>query len=428
MMKSKILLFCLLLITVRLQAQNTNGFVDVEQMRRALGLSLGASKIYTKENEGFTYAGYAEILYQDYSSTAHWEITNLHPVDETLPLNKNAEFGLTRGVLFLGYRYNDHIVFNSEFRADRDIVERGIATFPDHYETSHVSTEGSVDLAYVDYRKSTALTFRGGIILVPTGLINEFHNPQEYLGTRPGFGDIFTYPSIWHALGFGIAGRKGPFDYRAYVVSGFNAAGFTEFGWRGGREVSWDTISHPAFTFRIDYNPIPNGTLGGSYYLGNSGVFGLDQNVSQTFRTEMLDLHGEFRLKGAVARAQYAKGLLGKSWDLNEILQKQGLRAIGGRVVGGYVEGGYNILWYKENGMMIMPYMRGEASNSQDSLPPPSIRLGGIKNHFVDFIIWVFGVEVRPIRGASIKLEYINQHDQNQIFWKEYHFGASYSF
>lgn len=409
------------------RAQAINGFTDIDALRRALGLSLGASRVYTKEH-GFSYAGYAELLYQDYAQTAHLHASKFFPVAADLPTNKDSEFALTRGVVFLGYRWNDRIVFNSEIRVDRDLIERGVATFPEHYETTKASTEGSLDLAYVDYIKSPALTFRAGVVLVPTGLINEFHQPNEYLGTRSGFGDIFTISSIWHALGIGLAGRKGPFNYRAYVVSGLNAAGFTEFGWRGGREISLDTIMHPALTFRIDFNPIPNGTLGGSYYLGNTGVFGLAENVNETFRTELLEAHGEFRWRGAFTRAQYAKGLLEKSPELNAILEKMDLRGVGKRIVGGYVEGGWNFLWHKNNGTMVMPYMRGEASNPQDALPPESIELGLVKNHFLDFIIWVYGVEVRPIAPLSIKAEYIAIHDQNQIFWKEYHLGASYAF
>jgi|GEM_PF-5342096 len=404
-----------------------NGFVNVDEMRRALGLSLGASRVYTKEH-GFSYGGYVETIFQDYSNSAHWIVTNLHPVAEDLPTNKTSEFTLTRGVLFMGYRWSDRVVFNSEVRLDKDGLERGLATFPDLYDTTHTSTEFSVDLAYVDYMKSPALTFRGGIILVPMGLINEFHNPTEYLGTRSGYGDIYTVSSIWHALGFGFAGRKGPFNYRGYIVSGLNASRFTEMGWRGGREITSDTIKHPGLVGRIEWNPTALGTLGGSYYLGHASVSGLQTNNDQTFRTDLMEFHGEFRWKGAFARAQYAKGLLEKSPRLNFLLQTEGLNGVGKRIVGGYVEGGWNFWWEKENGTMIMPFMRGEAANSQDALPPESLMLGLIKNHFVDFIIWTYGVEVRPIKPLSIKVEYVAPHDQNQIFWKEYHIGASYSF
>src|SRR5262249_2358081 len=159
---------------------------------------------------------------------------------------------------------------------------------------------------------------------------------------------------------FGIAGRKSVFNYRAYVVSGLNAANFTEFGWRAGREITGDTISHPAFVFRIDYNPIPNATLGGDYYAGNSVISGVTNPTDLKIHTTLKSLHGEFRWLGGFARAQYDKGLLSNSPELNALLGKTGLRGIGKRVVGGYVEGGWNLFWRKKNGSMLMPYMRGE--------------------------------------------------------------------
>ena len=393
------------------------GFPDQDAMRRALGLSLGAARVYEKPH-GFAFSGYAETLYHTYSKTTRTE----------QPTGKDQEMSLMRGVLFLGYRFNERLILNSEVRVDRDLIERGYATFPEHYTTTKSSTEVSLDLAYVDYIMSPALTLRAGVVLVPMGLINEFHQPNEYLGTRSGYGDLYTIPSVWHALGFGVAGHKWAFDYRVYVVNGMNAAGFTEFGFRGGREISSDTISNPSLVFRLDYNPFPGGVLGGSYYIGNSGVFGLPEDVDLKVHTTLKEAHGELRWKGAFARAQYAKGLLQNTPSLNRILGTTGLRAVSSRVVGGYAEGGYNILSGHKSGIVLMPYVRGEASNPQDALPGDSKRLGLVKNHFLDFIKWIWGVEVRPISPLSIKTEYERIHDQNQIGWNEFHVDVSYAF
>ena len=417
------ILLCLFLTVSNLQAQTASdqvqidndlnqqnqsidvlaGFPSLEAQRRALGLSLGAARVYSKE-QGFSIGGYTELLYQRFSDT-----TGLGPngsdLDTTVP----------RAVMFLGYRINERLVVNSEFRVDRDIFDTD-------------SAEASVDLAYLDYILNPAFSLRAGIVLVPMGLVNEFHQPNEYLGTRPGFGDIFTLLNVWHALGFGFAGHKWGFDYRAYVINGLNAAKFNEFGMRDGREITADTIGNPGVVYRIEYNFFPGGILGGSYYLGNSGIFGVPNPDDLKIHTTIKEIHGDLRWKGAQLRAQYAIGLMNSTGQLNAILETTGLHGVGSRVVGGYVEGGFNLLAYKENGKMIMPYMRGEASNSTDALPRPSLDLGLIKNWYVDFIIWIFGVEVRPIPALSIKTEYESTHDQNQIFHDEFHIDVSYGF
>lgn len=142
----------------------------------------------------------------------------------------------------------------------------------------------------------------------------------------------------------------------------------------------------------------------------------------------MKELHGELKWKGVLVRAQYAIALMNSTGLLNQILKTTGLHGVGSRMVGGYVEGGYNFLAPKENGTMVMPYIRGEASNSMDALPRPSLNLGLIKNWYVDFIIWVYGLEVRPIPALSIKTEYERTHDQNQIGRNEFHIDVSYAF
>lgn len=427
MIRSRLItLFLYVLVSSNLFAEDTAvaGFPDQDALRRALGLSRGAARVYSKDY-GFSLAGYGELLYNKYSKTTF----SVRPGFEfDLPTGKDQELSLLRGVVFLGYRLNERVVFNSEIRVDRALIDQGVATFTSDYTPVSSTSNVNLDLAYVDYIISPALTLRGGIVLVPMGLINEFHEPIEYIGTRPGLGDVFTIPSIWHALGFGIAGHKWMFDYRAYVVNGLNAAKFTEFGFRAGREITFDTISHPSAVIRIDSNPFPGGVLGGSYYIGNSGIFGLDQPVDLKIHTTLKELHGELRWKGAFARAQYAKGLLHSSPELNRILGKTGKRGVGKRVVGGYVEGGWNLWWARRDGTMLMPYIRGEASNPQDALPPPSLALGLVKNHQLDFIIWILGAEFRPIPAWSIKAEFERIHDEEDFAWHEFHIDTSYSF
>jgi hypothetical protein len=131
--------------------------------------------------------------------------------------------------------------------------------------------------------------------------------------------------------------------------------------------MTWDTISHPSLVLRGDYEPFVGGLIGGSYYIGNAGIFGLDQPTDQKIHTTLKEFHGELKWQGAFVRAQYSKGLLHDSPILNEIVGTTGLNGIGKRIVGGYVEGGWNLWWRRDNGQMLMPYIRGEASKTPDS-------------------------------------------------------------
>lgn len=61
-------------------------------------------------------------------------------------------------VLFFGYQFTKDLHFVTEV------------------EFEHVN-ELYVEQAFVDYRLNDYLSFRGGLMLVPMGIVNEFHEP-----------------------------------------------------------------------------------------------------------------------------------------------------------------------------------------------------------------------------------------------------------
>jgi len=370
-----------------------------------LGIGLGADAAYRKK-EGFSWNGYFDSVYQNFASD-----TNIGT-----PSNLNHEMGLVRGTGFFGYRVNDRIVVNSEIGWGRDLKDSRTG-------------KASVDLAYVDYFLRDNMVLRGGILLVPVGMVNEFHRPDEVLGTRRALGDIDTIPTTWHAAGFGIAGFTKKFDYRAYLLSGLDAAGFTVNGSRNARETNWDTIQNPAFVFRIDGHLFRGGILGGSLYFGNAGVFDAPVPTDLKVRVFTQEIHMEARGRGAVIRAQYVKTELNNSRNLNIIMGTQGFNGIGSRLVGGYVEGGYNIMEDTGSSISIMPFMRVEETNPQDGLPQSSMDLGLRKNLTVDHFVYTYGVEIRPINNLLIKIDtQMVKAEKVDVGVNQFNIGLSYIF
>ena len=81
------------------------------------------------------------------------------------PTGKGSQFDFLRAIIYAGYRFNDKFLFNSEI------------------EIEHAN-EIFVEFAYVDYLAHENLWIRGGILLLPMGLVNEFHEPTVFLGTH----------------------------------------------------------------------------------------------------------------------------------------------------------------------------------------------------------------------------------------------------
>ena len=117
----------------------------------------------------------------------------------------------------MGYRFDDRFLFNAEI------------------EIEHAN-EISVEFAYVDYLLNDALTIRGGMVLVPLGLVNDFHEPTVFLGARRPQTERRIIPTTWRKNGVGVLGSAGPIAYRAYLLNGLDATGFSAQGLRGGRQ------------------------------------------------------------------------------------------------------------------------------------------------------------------------------------------------
>ncbi len=110
------------------------------------GLGPAASKIYQAQS-GVSIGGYGELMYENPAGDAATD-----------------EFDLLRAVLYFGYKFDEHFVFNSEI------------------EFEHAGEEVAVEFAYLDYLHDPALNFRAGNVLVPMGFLNEMHEPTTLLG------------------------------------------------------------------------------------------------------------------------------------------------------------------------------------------------------------------------------------------------------
>ncbi|HET6983394.1 MAG TPA: hypothetical protein VFI53_14720, partial [Myxococcaceae bacterium] len=183
---------------------------DLLDRGRALGLSPAASKVYQKD--GLSIGGYGETVLSFYSGSLQ---------DGTVAPTDNIADTL-RAVLYVGYKFNDWLVLNSEFEFEHS-----------GFSDEHPEGEAIVEFVYLDFLISKAFNVRAGNMLLPVGFINELHEPPTFLGAyRPALeNEGGLIPTTWHEIGIGFHGEL-PLNlvYRLYLVNGLNAAGFNAEG------------------------------------------------------------------------------------------------------------------------------------------------------------------------------------------------------
>jgi outer membrane murein-binding lipoprotein Lpp len=341
--------------------------------RSDYGYGPAASKVY-REQQGLSIGGYGEAVYEQFAGRN----------DAGGPGRTDASDAL-RAIVYVGYKFNDRLVFNSEV------------------EFEHGGQETFLEFAYLDYLWRPELNFRAGHLLMPMGLVNELHEPTIFLGVRRPILETTVLPSTWHENGLGVFGDVGPLSYRSYVVNGFRANGFSAGGLRSGRQAGNRAISEDfAWVTRLDYRPVEGVLVGGSAYLGDSGqgltAGGEEVDVS----TRIVEAHAEWRFRGLELRGLWAQAELDDVARLNAALGLTGNRSVGEELGGWYAQVGYDVLSQLGSGeWQLTPFVRWEEVDTQKAVPAGFARSGAN-----DQEILTYGLELQPEERVVLKLDF----------------------
>ena len=329
------------------------------------GLGPAASKVYAR-GHGVSIGGYGEAIFTDYAGDA-----------------KSSTFDFLRNVLYFGYKFDEHWVFNSE-------IEFEHATTDEHGEVS-------VEFAFLDYLHCEALNARAGLVLVPMGFLNELHEPPTYLAATRPLTESKIMPSTWRENGAGVFGDAGPVTYRVYAVTGLDAMGFDGGGLRGGRQRGSKAMAEDfALVARADWTATPGVLAGISAYRGDSGQ---NQAGLGSTATTIVEAHAEYKGNGVWVRGLAARATLDDVAELNVATGE----SVGERLEGFYVEGGFDVMSRldPESGMSLTPFVRFESLDTQAATAS-----GFTASATNDESVVTLGLNFQPIPNVVIKVEY----------------------
>jgi opacity protein-like surface antigen len=337
------------------------------------GLGPAASKVYKRES-GLSIGGYGEVRLRSFQNQ-----------DDD---NENDVFDALRAVLYVGYKYNEKWVFNSEL------------------EFEHAGTGGggsvSTEFLTVDYLHADELNFRAGLLLIPMGFVNEIHEPTFFFGAERPEVEKRIMPSTWRENGAGIFGTVAErIHYRLYAVNGFDATGFDRDGLRGGRQKGGRALSDDfAFVGRVDVDLTDGLLVGGSIYAGQSGQ---EQKVNDELLPDMMthiyEVHAQYKGYGLSLRGLWSEAFVDEAGAFNRIEEQANLAS---QMQGWYVEAAYDILpLFRDSQATLEPYFRFEQWDTQHKTPDGITRDGS-----QDVDLYVAGVQFKPIPQVVFKVDY----------------------
>jgi hypothetical protein len=314
--------------------------------------------------------------------------------DDGLPSGAKDTLDLERAVFYFGYKWTDHLLFNSEVEYEHAVAGEG------------EPGETAVEFAYIDYRPHRRFGMRGGLLLLPIGFLTELHEPPIFHGARRPEVERLIIPSTWRENGLGVYGDLGPVAYRIYVVAGLDASGFTaDQGIREGRQEGAESLAEdPALTARVDWTPEPGLLFGAAAFTGGSGQG--DPTLGQA-RLTLWEAHAEWNARGFHLRGLCARGALDDARAVSlandPLLVSDPTRgtAIGSRTRGYYVEAAFNLLSRVHGGDRdLSPFVRYESLDTQAAVP-----VGLARDLANDRTVRTYGIGFRPIPNVAIKLD-----------------------
>tara|TARA_B100000959_G_scaffold223994_1_gene237490 strand:- start:1043 stop:2137 length:1095 start_codon:yes stop_codon:yes gene_type:complete len=266
--------------------------------------SQNAAEILMNKGDGLVIGGYGEI---------HLNVNE----------DANNKVDVHRLVTLLGYNFNDKVRFVSEI------------------EFEHVK-EVYVEQAFLSYSITDNLNLRAGLMLVPMGIVNEYHEPTTFNGVeRPGM-DKSIIPSTWREIGFGLNGRmdNASLKYQLYLFNGFKSDGLggsngIRSGRQKGAEAMWNTTN---VSFDLDWYGVNGLKLGFSGYFGDSNV---DEGVDVPgVGISMLGLDARYTKDRFGMRGQYITTSIDGSEEYNTAWESD----LGSKMNGWYIETSYNLM------------------------------------------------------------------------------------
>ncbi|MCZ4318599.1 hypothetical protein O4H26_06320 [Aequorivita viscosa] len=264
-----------------------------------------------------TIGGYGEMVYNQ-------------------PEGDNGKLDVHRLVLLLGYKFDERTQFITEI------------------EVEHVE-EIYIEQAFVNYAISNNVNLRGGLMLVPMGIVNEYHEPTTFNGTERPAVDHDIVPTTWRELGVGVNGRfpEISLGYQAYIFNGFKSTALDDEGGvkgflkgkdglRGGRQKGIEsTVDSPTFSAKLDYYGIPGLRFGLAGYFGQTQAADEVEDLDgANIGVSMVGFDVRYAFRKFTARGEFIYASLSDTDKYNTLTG----RDLGSALMGYYVEGAYNLL------------------------------------------------------------------------------------
>jgi len=267
---------------------------------------------------------------------------------------KDAQADLRRLVLGVQHRFDEKTKIVTEIE-----VEHAVASAGDPGEVA-------IEQAYVEHQFHPNWALRGGLFLMPMGLLNENHEPTAYYGVERNFVETAIIPSTWREGGIQLVGQlDSGWTLQAGIATGFDLNKWDAAS-SEGRESPLGAIHQELALARsrdlalfgaANYRGIPGLLLGTSVFSGQA----THGQQAASSRITLWDLHARWTPGRWDLSALYSRGSISNTATFNMPLVGSD-SLIPARFDGAYLQAAYK-LW-EQGSYVLKPFARWERFNT----------------------------------------------------------------
>ncbi len=332
----------------------------------------------------------------------------------------HGRFDLPHVVINIGYDFGKGWTMGSEIEFEHGGPECAVEI--EEEETGEYETEtergGEVALEQFWIQKSwsDAINLRMGHIIVPVGLTNAHHEPNQFFGVYRPEGENTIMPCTWHQTGVSLWGNVGDWRYEAQFVAGLEADLFGAKDWVKGGSASpyeFDIANKYAGVLRIDNYSVEGLRIGVSGYFGRTAGNSLKQTNYDGIDGDLMigAIDFTYDAHNWVIRGSYDYGHLGDSQKItaaNKTLGKNSVSSqtsVASAAFAAGIEAGYDLfalsdkMRQKEQKL----YIFGRY-DSYDSMYKTESAV--VDNPCWSRQMYSIGLNYRPIEQITIKGQY----------------------
>ncbi|MCX6051011.1 MAG: porin [Campylobacterales bacterium] len=302
-----------------------SSYTTVDTEKSYSGLGSAASKVYYSKSP-LSIGGYGEVMYTNNNDSS-----------------KGSTLAGTKFVPYIGYKFSDNIILNTEIEFEGGGVDRG----------GNAGDEVVVEFMYLDYLINKNVNIRAGNFIIPMGLINQKHEPTLYNTVERPDTEKYIIPSTWTetgAMAYGNIINNLTYNFAAVSALKTNVNGkeWIREGRGGPVERSNPNLG---FAARLDYTGINGLLVGASAYYGPS-TDGVKSDTS------IYDIHLDYKNSGARVYGVYSQATRSSASNIATDAVKS--------AQGGYINLSYDILSLTSSTYSLPLFVQYESLNAEE--------------------------------------------------------------